>query len=405
MTEINMSDTGSNDKLEELIKGLFAAGEIYKSKVEIYRKIGLENLGLSNLNGGMQKQKAFDVVSQYMLIVPAKEVGREVVIAEIFETPKYIVKTDNRGRRGVYVDRTVPICINALAKKNSTVVIMTVDGMALKFGLLKQRLSYDAYKDELLRINEKISRKMYGYFYDRCRPIVERIVFTTLEQLENEHKVIEYDKVYQITKKSGEQFISVKVDKEIIAECEKKTLALFGVDKITQIHRKGKANEFYSKVIETINDIYELEWQGYSKAIRIYIQEDKIRELCHNLKLTEELIVEMKEAVKEQFIKYLQNKTLNDFMKTNELADSIMEEWEREKENINVEDLITDEEIKEGYKMGVFPREQIFEIYAKPPKPFRYYPDYPDIQNALISYFVGEQLNEVEEDMSWLEDL
>ena len=74
--------------MEKIIKGLFTAGEIFKSKVEIYRKIGLENLGLSNLDGGMQKKKAFDVVSQYMLILPVDEGKRQVVIAEIFENPQ-----------------------------------------------------------------------------------------------------------------------------------------------------------------------------------------------------------------------------------------------------------------------------------------------------------------------------
>lgn len=135
------------DELERYIKSHFKEGDIFKSKTELFNQIGLERIGVQSLKGGKQKNKAYTIVCQYMKLDPLKNGKHMLVCKEIYDVPQYIEKKDNRGRRGIYIDRTVPLLVESLNGMEEYVA--TVNEIAIKIGLIAKYISYDSNKDNL----------------------------------------------------------------------------------------------------------------------------------------------------------------------------------------------------------------------------------------------------------------
>ena len=66
-----------DDDLERFIKENFYEGLVFPNKKAIYNTIGLNLLGIKNLNGGKQKRIAESKVKQHMDIQPVDKSKRQ----------------------------------------------------------------------------------------------------------------------------------------------------------------------------------------------------------------------------------------------------------------------------------------------------------------------------------------
>ena len=78
--------SSSIDKLEQLIKTNFHVGDIFKSKADLFAKIGLQNLGVQSLQGGKQKNKAYEIICQYMKLEFVEDGKRALQDKKTYDT-------------------------------------------------------------------------------------------------------------------------------------------------------------------------------------------------------------------------------------------------------------------------------------------------------------------------------
>lgn len=393
--------SSSIDKLEQLIKTNFLVGDIFKSKADLFDKIGLQNLGVQSLQGGKQKNKAYEIICQYMKLEFVEDGKRALICKEIYETPKYMIKEENRGSRGVYIDRTVSILINLLLHED--VYVTTVNDLATAIGLIPKNILFEINKEELQKINSKISRKMYNqFYYDRCKPRAEDIIMTTLKRLSEKYKVISFDKTYEITKENNEKIIADRVEAEIIREVENEILPMFDFKNMLQMMKSSKSGKFYRQVVDTINNEYDFEWQEYRKIIKIVVEEKKIKEIAEKLSISNDDIQQKKKEISLYLKAYLVKKTENDYIKTNTIAEEVEDNWRENLKEINIEDYIVDEEIKKLYQLGLANRDDMIKWYISEPEPFKYHEDYLEIQKDIIDFFFGKEDVNIDINMEWL---
>lgn len=385
------------DKLKVIIKELFCEGDVFKSKTEIYLKIGLDNLGIKNLNGGKQRNLAFDIVSQYMRIELLDAKKHLVVCAEIYDEPKYMIREDNRGRHGFYIDRTIPILISTFKSKESQQ--FTMNQISKMVGLSQYSIvSYDAHKDELQNLNSKITSNMFNQFNTRYKRVAEKVVYGALDRLAN-YEVITYKRRYFITTEKETRKISNDITEKIIKQAETEILDKYEFDNKYLVYSKGKQKSFYDDVLKLINNKHNLKWKRYISIIDIKFDIKKLKKYKNDISDDVEML---KKEIREHFASYLVNVTEIAYQNRNALADIELEEWISNKNNINVGELIVDKNLKEWYDAGAYTDEEILEMHK--PKIFKYHSNYLDIQSAIIEYFVGAKTYMTNGDASeWLE--
>lgn len=286
-----------DDEIEKFIKENFYEEQIFPTKTAIYYEIGLNRLGVKNLNGGKQKKVVESTVKQYADIQPVENSKRKQQIIEIYEVPHYIEKEDRRGKRGKFRDQLIPISVNWLLDKvtneksyeqdGETVIYTNVNELAFNLGLISayyQKLSYD----KLEEINPDFTPYVVSQFYYFSKPQVKSRVFSTLDILQDEYRVISYYRNYLITTKDNKTFISDKSHDNIIRKTERVILKEMGYSSLPFVFKAKKENEFYKKVIFYINTNYNKNWQRYKQQIEIHIDNEGVKEINSQLDSTAE---------------------------------------------------------------------------------------------------------------------
>lgn len=382
------------DNLEKVIKSLITVGEVFKDKKTLYEKIGLDNLGLSNLSGGDQKKKAWERISMCMRIEFVEEGKHPVFCAEIYESHKYIEKPNGRGKNGVYIDRTVPILISELP---ITGTIHTTRKQLIELMGMIKKCSYDDVKEELLKINNKITRAMYNQFDSRVKSITESVVYNTLNRIQKDYKFLKYKRKHKIRFNSGKTKLSNNMEIKIIEKAEKQILKEYDFESKFVIYRKGLKNEYYKKVVELINEIYDYDWSEYRNVIEIKLDTKLL--LNEKLKLQRMDIENLKCELRDVFRESLINKTEKEYEKTNKDADIKTDEWIND-DNNRVEDIVNDDELVSLYKAGTLNKRDLLIGYA--PDIFKYRSNYLEVQGDIIYYFVKEPDEVKKMDLEWL---
>lgn len=90
--------------------------------------------------------------------------------------------------------------------------------------------------------------------------------------------------------------------------------------------------------------------------------------------------------ISQRFIQRIENKIQADYTRTNERADKVIKEWEKQ---------INEEMIFSGVA-GEECNKKIAEVKAANPKPapFSYHSNYVDIQNQLITIFLASKMED-----------
>ena len=277
-----------NDKTEVAIKRILREGEHYKDMMTVYRLIGPEHLGVSNLDGGQQKNDAKRCLLQYARVEKVQEGKNEVCCYEIYPIPRLVVKPDGRGQNGVYVDRLVPIAISYFHSLTNSQFETTVNNLAFDLGMVKMKYKFiwqaETYED-LYQTNEKYTPAMINQFYARSQKILQRVMYTALDRLQNKMKVISYTREYTIIFPDDTARVATDEERKWIEEAEDLALDAFeATSKYSILHGKCKDN-YYRWVITYINDQHEVSWDQYYKKIHITIHKDALNDVSEFARL------------------------------------------------------------------------------------------------------------------------
>lgn len=271
-----------NDKTEVAIKRILREGEHYKDMMTVYRLIGPEHLGVSNFNGGQQKNDAKRCLLQYARVEKVQEGKNEVCCYEIYPIPRLVVKPDGRGQNGVYVDRLVPIAISYFHSLTNSQFKTTVNDLAYNLGMVKNGYKFilrpETYED-LYQTSEKYTPSMINQFYARSQKILQRVIYTALDRLQNKMEVISYTREYTIILPNDTARVATDEERKWIEEAEDLALDAFeATNKYSILHGKRK-DTYYRWVIAYINEQHDVSWDKYYKKIHITISLLMLRHL------------------------------------------------------------------------------------------------------------------------------
>lgn len=264
-----------NDMTEIAIKTKTEIGQVFMNGFrEFFRTIGIDSLNMKDrkgnpitdiaqLKGGKQKEKAQRIAKQYIDFIKRPDLKRYAIqISDIFEVPHYTEKDDRRGKNGFYREHIAPMLILFLLNSGRDVIFTTVTKLSRIVGLVTMHYREITF-DDALRIDSRFNAAMLHQFYFRCHPELRSIIFTILDSLQNDHKALNYYRNYCILTKDGTRHTSSKNEEIIITRTERKVLEEFGAKHMMSIFRMDKAEEFYWRVCELINEKHGLDWSRY----------------------------------------------------------------------------------------------------------------------------------------------
>ena len=400
------------DTLEEIIKTQTNIGDIYENGyAEVYRKVGIENLGIKNRKGEIvkelqnsnQKQKAKEIIEQYASFEKRPDIKNHAIEqTDIFEVPLLIdKKTDGRGRSGYFKNRTVPIMINYLLNeiKNGHGRYLYIDDneqnelntnltkLSREAGIVNNKFKDAKEKESILKENKNISNFEICKFYYYCKPSQEQVVFKALDSLQNQHSALSYARNFQIIDEDGYRFSSNLKESADIRDGQAAIMKKYGFKYLTSVFYHGIEDKFYKEVIEYVNEKYNHNWQECHSQIQIIVNVEELQRLQLIYELEQSKLNQNKDEISTRFIANLKKRIKTDYRKTKAKADQEIKEYEDE--CARLEKIELPDELQKLIDVGVYTREDIInEMKPKKPHPYRYPESYLDNMNYLIDKFL-----------------
>lgn len=281
---------------------------MYRTSLKsIYNIIGLDKLGISNLNGGKQKQLALKKLLQYIDIQKVEGNKRAIQVVDIYEKPHII--DNERGKKGFYIDRSIPIMLDYLLQVDRLELLTNINMLSKVIGIVNFRFKVIS-NDELLQINNRFTHNMVNDFYFRCKTQQEQIIFRLLDRLQNEYSVITYYKKFNIIDETGEEHVSSVSDEYVIEKAQKEVLDEFNSKNILIVYKRKREKKFFDRVCQIINEKYNLNWEHYYRQIQIFIHEEKLKEAIAKIYINKALFNDYKFSMSDRFAKSIKSKTL-----------------------------------------------------------------------------------------------
>lgn len=372
-----------DDKIEVIVKNEFAIGQICKSKKEIFETIGIENLGIKNLNGGKQKRIANDTVSQYLSMQPVNGKKQMQQITDIFEIPHILDEIDNRGRSGFYLDRGIPIVLNYFQKKGENEICTSVDNLSRVIGLVGDKFKRLS-SDELLEYNNKFTQAMVSQFYYRCKPEQEAVVFRILDRLQNDYSVISYYKNFNIKHFDGSVHVSTVEEDILIRRTQKRVLNEFNAKKLMTIYRRKQEKEFYKRVCQLINEEKKTNWISYYNQVQIFVDIEGLKDISEDFCMDLLNLKQSKDEIMQRFHDRIIHITEKDIRLQNEQNRKAIDNW---LESDNLPESV--KEIKDFMSLGLLKDDETYKQLAMSKNLFVYHDSYKYIQSDLIDLLLS----------------
>ena len=315
--------SNQNDKTEIAIKKNIEINQIFLNGLsEVANTIGFENLrGITNISGGKQRQKFKEYIEQYCEMIGRPDLKRNALqIIDIFDEP-FIIDYDGRGKTksGFYINRGLPSIAEYFSHQNN-VIIDTVNNLAFIIGLINSRyikynndfseVDKEDKRERLLSINKKFTVSMLNSFYCYVRPELSKRVYNILNSLEDDYKVIEYEKVYEIISNDDNTHTSMHNERTIIRKAESKILKDKGFKTMTDVYRKKKQRDYFKSVVDYLNSTYCWNIKKYYQKISITILD---YEKLESLIIDNNLKNQYKQEIKQIFANRIANKIDSDF--------------------------------------------------------------------------------------------
>lgn len=366
------------DAVEVAIKNNIETYVPYKSWNEIFSIIGkdvLYDAGILDLKHNFYKKKAQELLSHYGVFMLTGGTRYERCCTVLYEEPQFDIEIPTEGNR-FYRDRGVPLLFPFLKKmfemKGST-IYCTPEMLANAVGLVNS--CYGMESKDLIESHPKLTGGIVHQFYLYSRPELDKVVYGLLDEVQNNYKVIRYQKLHWIKTNSGETFCSNDKQEQVIKDAEVYVLQRdFQTDRLATVFYRKKADAFYAAVIKHINQTYNLNWNSYKKTIQIdSINEERFIKLCMKMPSEAEALRKLALEINQRFHDRVRRKIYTEYDRTNKKADEEMEKYLA---------TLDDNPVYQEYLSCFVPHE--IAVKKAEPKVFRVHPNCYEYQDILM---------------------
>lgn len=373
-----------DDAVEVAIKNNIVLNKPYKSWNAIFREIGakiLYDAGILDLNQSFYKRKAQDLLSCYGEFKLTGKNKYERCCTVLHEKPRFELEIPTRGNR-YYRDRGVPLLLRFLKKEfviNDTRTYYTSpETLAIAIGLVNGK--FNARREAFKKENQNLTGAMVEHFYLHCKPELNKVIYSLLDELQNRHEVIHYQKLHWITFRTSGVRCSDDVDEAIIKEAENHILERdFQTKKISNVFFRRKKEQFYTEVVKYINQKYKLDWYSYKRTIKIVnINDEKIMSLLKKMPTDAAVLRKIMIEINQRFLKRMRKKIHADYDKTNQDADKKDKEYKEEPEKTDL--------YKKFCKMGYSHEDAIQKVRST--RAFRVHENCYEYQDMLMNLVI-----------------
>ena len=321
-----------NDSVEVAIKNNIALQKPYKSWNAIFDAIGhdiLREAGILDLKQNFYRAKAQNLLSHYGEFPLTGRTKYERCCTTLFEKPQFEIEVPTEGNR-FYRDRGVPLLLRFLATEfhsKGSCLYTSPEKLATVVGLVNNR--YGEQSDTLKDTNPKFTCGIVSHFYLHCKPQLDKVVFSLLDELQSGYGAIHYRKMYRIITNEGFEIYSDYSLETIIKEAENLVLERdFHTTRLSTVFFRRKSDEFYKAVVEYINKQYNFDWRNYRNTIQINANDNqKIAALLNILPSDAAVLREYMVEINLRFLTRMHNVIHWDYDRTNEKADKQTEEF------------------------------------------------------------------------------
>lgn len=399
MNEYKAYENETVTLLEKRVKEVLCVGIAYPSWDSIYELIGLQLLGVKNLNGGEQRKQAKKILLQFARF---EDLGKKKpkLCVEIYDTPHYdeSLDKDNRGHGGKYIDLMIPIMLDILQSKPQSWDIDKAN-LAKELGLVKQQ--YISPNADSPPVPDYVLRN----FKSDIEKEIKSKVFSLLDSLQNHHKVITYKEIYNIVPRQGEPYFASPREKSLIEFAEGKVLEEMGHKNKWFVFRLNQQQLYYGKVYRYLESEYGVEWMRYYKRIGINTNMKNLEKCLSGISIDDDSLSLQRKKLAQQMATRLYDIAEKEVLKKREKEATYWEEKKNEalRSDSCVKGLVEAEALSEA--------EIVEDLRNHTPfneRPFVYGDDYLPSQRKLISFFVSELEDKQETDcinVGWLEKI
>lgn len=390
----------TNDSTEIAVKNALFQNQVYNSLSDIFKLIGLENLGVKSISGGKQKQRAESALKQYVDLqsVPGSSRKRKVFI---YDVPSIIERPDNRGKSGFYIDRSVPIGLDLFSKTRNKKIQTSVPKLSRAMGIVSPFYKTIEQKD-LAEINEKYTVYMVESLYAESNKRLQKIVYPMLTTLQNTYKVITwFDRIWFakeaiIDAETGDiiapkqYYMADDDEREFVINTERDVLDEFECDDMWDIYVRKLKNLFYRRVLEIVNEELDSDWDYYYSQIEIRVgSRSKLKKALEDYlqkQDTKKSVSVMKRELRQHLADSLLTGIERKYLNTNQKATRAMIAKQIEKHPERESDLMDILDLQESTQMWSVDQ---FSRKIDPNNTVFYYHDnFVSIQKGLITKLI-----------------
>lgn len=321
-----------NDSIEVAIKNNIALHKPFKSWNAIFDAVGhdvFREVGILDLKQNFYRAKAQNLLSHYGEFPLTGRTKYERCCTVLFETPQFDIEVPTEGNR-FYRDRGVPLLLRYLSsefQRKGSCLYTSPEKLASVVGLVNHR--YGEQADTLKETNPKFTPGIVSHFYLHCKPQLDKVIFSLLDELQNGYGVIYYRKAYRIITTAGIELYSDHSLESIIKEAEKYILERdFQTTRLSTVFFKRKADVFYKAVVKRINELHNLNWCEYRKTIQINaVDSKKLLALLNVLPSDASVLRKYLSEINLRFLKRMHTVIHSDYDRTNDKADKQTEDF------------------------------------------------------------------------------
>lgn len=301
INNMGMNGIASYDELYNMIHKNLELGQEVKNYKELCSLLG------ENQVGGKQKQLQLENFQRYFEF---QKVGQKFIITDIFDIP--VEKEDKRknGNNSIYVKYIEIILLHYLSRQKEYTCVLRKNQIWLLLGMINNK--YDTISTKKLEeLDYRINSFEINHFYQRCNQRLERILFSSLNNLKN-RKLLSYYEQTIIVPVKGSGFIATDEDIRRLDAVAHSVLESMGFSSMIQVYCKFKSREFYDEVNYRLRELYE--WKYSFKQYKlIYTPENIVKEIpkaeveLQRLTLNEQIIDTINNNAKMLFDKNNKN--------------------------------------------------------------------------------------------------
>ena len=382
--------------------------------------IGIENLqitdnngelinDISQLKGGNQRKKAEKTIQQYCDYKRRPDIKRYALeITNVFDEPIITIFIgQGQAQSGFYLNRLIPMMIEAIAtKKENEIITTTFSQLAEMIKLVNHKynvyLNLDHKPDsaELIKKaqqhNELITYYQLRQFYKNSHKELKKIVLNILYKLDRSYSAIRFKENHLIVAKDENDniysFTSHDRHEDMLRYAQAAVLKEMNVSTIGGVFLQRKAPQFFRRVIKYINKEYGENWIHYRSQIEIKIISKTQLQKCYDEYIAKNSdmqisLQECRERLKKRLLHMIDSDIERAEKKYSEISNTVKKRIEQGYDNSkDIKELVECGVLTDEYRKKYIDTETNREIRRQ--DPWQYQPNYRDIQAEIVKFLI-----------------